>query len=126
MSLAANCSNSAPTSSARAGRSPSPIGRSTRNTDQPVYRMTVLSSRAFFPSTMTSLSRLGEGGAGLGSGCAGGTNAGRDAEPVVRRAAHGQAGNRGDSPSDTGHPVDVADPVLGQAAAPSRDQGVYG
>ena len=94
--------------------------------DQPVYRMTVLSSRAFFPSTMTSLSRLGERCAGLGSSCTGGTNAGRDAEPVVRGAAHGEAGNRRDGPPDAGDPVDMADRVLRQAAAPSRDQSIYG
>ena len=51
-------------------------------------------------------------------------DAGRDAQAVVGRAAHREPGHRGDGRPDPGDPVDVADGVLRQPAAPAGDQGV--
>ena len=54
------------------------------------------------------------------------SDAGGDADAVVRRAADGEAGHRGDGGADPGDPVEVADGVLRQATAPPLHDGVDG
>ncbi len=56
--------------------------------------------------------------------CSAGGHAGRDADAVVRRAAHGEPGLRGHRGPDPLDPLQVADRVLRQAAAPAGDPGV--
>src|SRR5882757_10235181 len=51
---------------------------------------------------------------------------GRDADAVVRRAAHGKPRELGDLFADAGHARVVADRVLGQAVGPAGDAGVEG
>src|ERR1700722_11953362 len=50
---------------------------------------------------------------------AGGGDAGGDADAVVGGACHREAWLGGDGGADSGDPVQVADVVLGQAAAPA-------
>ena len=57
----------------------------------------------------------------LVGGPTGGGDAGRDADPVVGGARDGEARAAPRRPPDAGDPVQVADVVLGQAAAPAGD-----
>src|SRR3954454_12977349 len=76
-------------------------------------------------SVMPSFSPLRQARQDLGRRGLGGHDARRDAEPVVGRAAHREPGHRGYRGAHVAYPIDVANGVLRQRAAPALDMPVH-
>src|SRR3954468_18568509 len=69
-------------------------------------------------SVMRSFSQAGQGRDDLGGGGLGGRDAGRDAQALVRRAAHREPRRGGHRGADVADPVEMADGVLRQRTTP--------